>query len=80
MKHIMNPSSPRASVRERHKPRAPHPVIIVVLSPDPDSEAERCTRLDPLTPIWTQSQSLGNDATWQSVHKTLDQHTIAFES
>ena len=61
MKHIMNPSSPRANVRERHKPRAPHPVIIVVPSPDPDSE--RCTRLDPLTPIWTPSQSLGNDAT-----------------
>ena len=60
MKHIMNPSWPPAIVRERHKPRAPHPVIIVV-SPDPDPDAERCTPLDPLTPIWTPAQSLGNN-------------------
>lgn len=46
---------------------SPYPVITVV-NPDPD--VKRCIPPDPLTPIWTPSQSLGNNATWQSVHKT----------
>ena len=59
---ISFPTCPRPRVREPHKPRAPHPLIIVV-SPEPGPDGARCTAHDPLTPIWTRAQGLGNNPT-----------------